>query len=368
MTNLAIIGISGSGKTVLSTVWAKRMSVRPDTEGNNDSCGYLEPKNWQTKEYVNDVFADLNQGQWVRSTEQGTKFDLDWILHLGKLEVSVKLIDSAGQDLKGLFLEDTYKQEIQDTHLVTLLKYIQSAGIIIFVMNLQHFRGESNGRVRWRNEAVYEEPIRMLINQDKWKKVGIVWTAWDLYKDDIENEYGNIEEYVHKELNALYNVVLDGRKKGVTIKLFTVAPVWDTETKREGDSAFRVPKANFTSYGLNDLSVWITEAAKEEQFRMYQWQAEQGNVNAYNNLGWCYCKGMGVNRDEQNGMECFLKAAQQGLTVAQRNLGYLYLNGLGTTKDIEEAKKWYRKAAEQGDKKSEQILKFLTETQTESNI
>jgi hypothetical protein len=368
MTNLAIIGTSGSGKTVLSAVWAKRMSVRPDTEDNNDSRGYMKSKNWQTKEYVNDIFADLNHGQWVRSTEQGTKFDLDWTLHFGKLEVSIKLIDSAGQDLKSLFLADAYKQEIQDAHLVSLLEYIQNAGIIVLVINLQHFRGESNGRIRWRNEAVYAETIEMLINQDKWRKVAMVWTAWDLYKDDIEKEYGNIEEYVHKELNDLYNAVLDGRKRGVTIKFFTVAPVWDTETKREGDSAFRVPKANFTSYGLDDLNVWIADAAREERFRGYQRRAEQGNVNAYNDLGCCYCKGIGVNQDEQKGMEWFLKAAQQGLAVAQRNVGHLYLNGIGTPKDIEEAKQWYRKAAEQGDEKSERRLKYLTKTEIETQI
>ena len=86
-----------------------------------------------------------------------------------------------------------------------------------------------------------------------------------------------------------------------------------------------------------------TEAA-----RLYRIAAEQGHADAQCYLGYCYGKGLGVEKDPKEAVKWYRKAAEQGQSDAQYNLGYCYEKGLGVEKDPKEAVKWYRKAAEQG--------------------
>jgi TPR repeat protein len=78
-------------------------------------------------------------------------------------------------------------------------------------------------------------------------------------------------------------------------------------------------------------------------------EAEKGNANAQEYLGYCYHTGQGVAKDYVEAVKWHRKAAEQGNAVAQRNLGICYQHGNGVRKDKAEAAKWYRKAAEQGD-------------------
>ncbi|MDR2438506.1 MAG: hypothetical protein LBE12_03910, partial [Planctomycetaceae bacterium] len=54
---VAIVGTEGSGKTVLASVWAKRMTQRQDEI-------FLDPKGFNTGMYVERVWATLNRGEW----------------------------------------------------------------------------------------------------------------------------------------------------------------------------------------------------------------------------------------------------------------------------------------------------------------
>ena len=53
---------------------------------------------------------------------------------------------------------------------------------------------------------------------------------------------------------------------------------------------------------------------------LFQKSAEQGNVDAQNNLGVMYYAGEGVPRDPAKAKEWFKKAAAQGNADAQVNL------------------------------------------------
>ena len=61
-----------------------------------------------------------------------------------------------------------------------------------------------------------------------------------------------------------------------------------------------------------------------------------------------YAEGEGLAKDINEAINWYRKAAEQGIVEAQENLGYLYLKGDRVPKDRTEAAKWYRKAAEQG--------------------
>ena len=112
--------------------------------------------------------------------------------------------------------------------------------------------------------------------------------------------------------------------------------------------------------------------------------AEQGNVQAQNQLGVMYAYGLGVPKDEIQALKWFLRAAAQndiqaecnigilcinlnskigsyadaaqwftkaanhGSITAENYLGMMYMNGLGYTKNYIKAFQWYRKAALRG--------------------
>jgi len=76
--------------------------------------------------------------------------------------------------------------------------------------------------------------------------------------------------------------------------------------------------------------------------------AQFGDPAAQNQLGWCYYKGFGVQRDATKATPWYGLAAEQGYAMAQFNLGISYLVGAGVEKNKIKAFEWLGKAAEQG--------------------
>jgi GTPase SAR1 family protein len=253
---IAIVGTEGSGKTILASVLAKRMS-------SNTENIFLHPRDWQTAEYVEKVWTSLNSGEWWKSTEAGCAFELQWTFHIGRLALPMKLIDSAGQDLRELFSKDTYKKENLTGIHRELLDYIQTASVIILVVNLLHFRGEPDAIKRKQNEFVLKEVIDMFATDAKSQDIAVVFTAWDLYYADITKNYGNFTKYLQKELPLLYNAMRLGQQSGDLISCFPVAAVMDTELKNN----IRVPKSNFRSGGLDTVSNWLINIVQREHHK-----------------------------------------------------------------------------------------------------
>lgn len=77
--------------------------------------------------------------------------------------------------------------------------------------------------------------------------------------------------------------------------------------------------------------------------------AERGDVAAMRNLGHLYRWGQGVERDIQQAMHWYRRAAETGFARAQANLAAIYLQGdEGVSIDYAEAHKWFEAAARQG--------------------
>jgi GTPase SAR1 family protein len=255
---IAIVGTEGSGKTILATVLAKRMS-------SNTEDIFLHPRDWQTAEYVEKVWSVLNCGEWWKSTEAGCTFELQWTFHIGRLKFPMKLIDSAGQDLRELFSKDTYKKNNLSNIHRNLLDYIQNASVVILVVNLLHFRGEPDALKRKQNEFVLKEVIDMFATDTKPQDIAVIFTAWDLYCADITKHYGNFAKYLQQELPQLYNAIRLGQQAGDSIYCFPVAAVMDTEIKNN----IRVPKPNFRSGGLDMVSNWLINIIHREQHKEF---------------------------------------------------------------------------------------------------
>jgi uncharacterized protein len=98
----------------------------------------------------------------------------------------------------------------------------------------------------------------------------------------------------------------------------------------------------------------------EELQQAAQWylrSAEQGNAEAQLLLGFAYLAGVGLTKDEKNGISWIQKAANFGFPKAQAIMGAAYLDGLyGLSKDISGAKEWLTKAALQGEPGAEYLL------------
>ena len=76
--------------------------------------------------------------------------------------------------------------------------------------------------------------------------------------------------------------------------------------------------------------------------------AQDGNLQAQNNLGVQYYLGRKRPQDYKNAADWFTKAAEKGFAVSQYNLGIMYLHGKYFTQDDPLSFEWLLKAAEQG--------------------
>ncbi len=80
----------------------------------------------------------------------------------------------------------------------------------------------------------------------------------------------------------------------------------------------------------------------------YRSGAVAGNRFAQVNLGFLYCKGIGVEVDYKRSFDLLSQAANQNLAMAQVFLGELYVDGKGVNASAEKGFEWVQKAARQG--------------------
>ena len=106
---------------------------------------------------------------------------------------------------------------------------------------------------------------------------------------------------------------------------------------------------NRTSGNSYDAHKWYQKAVEQ-----YCDAAQRGNIWAQYNLGVCYERGYGVQRNVQQAERRYREAAQKGHIRACYNLGEVLASDsndatVGSQKIMEEAVMWYRRGAEQGD-------------------
>jgi TPR repeat protein len=92
--------------------------------------------------------------------------------------------------------------------------------------------------------------------------------------------------------------------------------------------------------------------------KWYQYEADQGDANAQNNMGFMYEKGHGVPQNHTIAVEWYRKAAIQGFTRSQTALGLMYFHGHGAEQDEAEAIRLWRKAAKRGFASAEHNLGY----------
>ena len=365
--SIAIIGLEGSGKTVLMTVLAKKLTSLPE------AGGYMNPIGTQTMRQVENTWATLQRGEWPPFTSPEEIFSLTWKMYIQRddqqIESDVRLIDMAGQSTRMLFGGDDFQSETRE-YLKPFVEYISNASVVLFVLNIKDYIAETDEARRIDNQVVLKSALDQLSGT---KNILLVFAQYDQYEAFV-NENGGLDAFCQKYLPYIYNAYIGAEKKVFGTKqipMMCIAAVNDTQVKIcEDGVAMRVPVPNFSSRGLTELCQWIIEKIYEEEAKKrsaeellrrgdeyyesqdwvkavecYRQAVELGNVAAQSKLGLCYANGNGVEKDENEAVKWWHKAAEQGFIAAQYNLG-LYYSGNG--QDYTEAVKWWYKAAEQG--------------------
>jgi hypothetical protein len=284
---IAIIGTEVSGKTVLTTVLAKRYS-HATAEGL-----FLDPLDNATLKFVERNYQFLASGDWPPSSPVGGLSNLRWRLRIGSnpcSECELHLADSAGQDLRRVFGDD---QEIQSLpeHLRGLAEYCRTADVVIYLINLKDFVGENDPVRRLDNEAVIKSTLDFLIGDvSRRRQLCVLFTQADQFEQERE-KCGSWENVAQKYLSYVHGAHL--RNGRVTVG--AVAAVKDTKVVELDGTPRRVPAPGFRSDGLIELMNWIAtkagelvaarvaevqriEAVRQEQDRQRIRQAERRRV------------------------------------------------------------------------------------------
>lgn len=267
--NIAVIGTEGSGKTVLITTLAKRLSVI-------DSRGiFFNPKDSKTLKYVEKVWSTLQSEKWPPSTPPGDLFSLAWKLEIvGQFECDLRLVDTAGQDLRILFGDDQiYSLESLPSHLQDLARYCRESDIILFPINLKDYLGQDKSEQRTANEAAMKAAMDYLESKVGSRKVCLVFTQSDLYQD-YADKLGGWSNVAAEAFPYIYGAHVHGRK----VEIIPVSAVANTKVVVDKDGTpRRVPVKGFQSEGLDNLENWLiaqvkkTKKAEEGKEREEKW-------------------------------------------------------------------------------------------------
>jgi hypothetical protein len=133
----------------------------------------------------------------------------------------------------------------------------------------------------------------------------------------------------------------------------TADPFDCDEEEAEAISVFRLAAAKGDADAMFNLGLCYrkgdgVEKDALEAYRWFQLAAKQGGALAQCNFGFCYYLGEGVEKDEVEAVRWFQLSAAQGLAHAQHNLGFCYATGVGVGLDIAKAAALFEQAAEQG--------------------
>lgn len=252
---VAIVGMTGSGKTVLISTLAMRMSQKA-LEGI-----FLEPEESirrQTLRYTQSNWNILNQGRWPASTPAGELIELQWELGVKNHHAKVQFLDCAGQDIRSLFRTDNFNPDRLRGDLKKVYENINSANILILLVNMKDLLSTSNNI----EEILDLDQMLHTLNKRKDipRKMAVVFSQYDKYKPEVDQEFnGNFLEYLRHYIPLLHGQYI--RKRN--FEIIPVAAVNDTRSVIENGEVKQYPVPNFSSYNLETLIHWIADSVEE---------------------------------------------------------------------------------------------------------
>ncbi len=261
MKRVAIVGVEGSGKTVMLAGLGELYS-RPDAEGY-----FLAPKTFETASYVMDVIARMREGEWPSATAEDVMCCLDWTIKRDrgagqKPEVVGELscLDFAGEVYRAAFgIRSEAKMEANASlsgQVDELRSYIRKADAILVLINLRDViaNGCRDRRVQesmWITNAILNAALGNDAKPSP--RAAIVLSQADSYADTIR-ACGGEKEVLRRYLPHVYNSYS-------WLDTFAVSSVDRTVLDAEGN---RVPARDFKMTGLVPIMDWASERSRRQ--------------------------------------------------------------------------------------------------------
>ncbi|UZO01302.1 uncharacterized protein OCT59_012403 [Rhizophagus irregularis] len=185
--------------------------------------------------------------------------------------------------------------------------------------------------------------------------------AFELIKDLAETDYSDAQF----QLGYYYNEGI-GIKRDLKNSFY-----WHQKAAENGNKTAQYDIGESYELGIG------TDKDLIKAFYFYAKSAENGDICAKFQLGYCYINGIGTEINKVKGFELYNEAAGTNIQInliendeeiiaakggnvdAQYSLASLYEQGVGTEKNTENAIYWYKKAAENGCQEAEKGLNLL---------
>ena len=251
MKKVAIVGVEGSGKTVMLAGLGD-LYTYPDEEGY-----FLSPKNFSTAAYVAEKIKRMRKGEWPAATAGDEMQGLDWTLRRrvpnsrGRPEsiCEVSFLDFAGEVYRTAFGIGAGDQALAE-QAEELKRYVREADDLIVLINLRDVivYGIRDRRVQesmWITNAILDAALAEEAGR-KVPRAAIVLSQADSYSETIEScggAAGVLEKYLPHVANN-YG----------WLDVFAASAVDKTRLDDDGNA---VPAEDFTSKGLLPIMTWI---------------------------------------------------------------------------------------------------------------
>lgn len=182
----------------------------------------------------------------------------------------------------------------------------------------------------------------------------LVGTRNKAFLDDVEKTVEKVSEPVIEKgfdtYDQYYGNKSDAEKKGIRIKLLSVllailafALIFSFVRHRK----LSISEADSLQNAA--VSATGTSLTGSESIEELAKMAEDGDVDAQMELGYRYLYGINTEKNQEQAIYWYVRAAEAGNSDAQRTVGFYYaLGGNGTAPNYEEALRWSMAAAEQG--------------------
>ena len=354
MKKVAIVGVEGSGKTVMLAGLGDLYS-RPDDEGY-----FLAPKNYGTAAYVSEKIARMRKGEWPSATAGDEMQGLDWTLKQKASDrqkpvsvCEISCLDFAGEVYRAAYgISGARDAEIAE-NVGRLKDYIRKADDLIVLINLRDviangLRDTRVSEAMWITKSILDTALHDERGGSA-PRAAIVLSQSDSYAATIAEEGG--------ALGVLSKYLPHVANDYDWLDVFEVSSVDKTVLDDDGNM---VPAPDFRLNDLRRVLDWITGDSRfGEPSAAAGADARLSPQEAYAKAE-AYFYGEGVERNCEKALRLYLKAAESGHPGAEFSLGWMHENGRGVAKDAEKAKSWYRKAADHGDPEAKKKLQTLT--------
>ena len=251
MKKVAIVGVEGSGKTVM-------LAGLGDLYTYPDEAGYfLSPKNFSTAAYVAEKIERMRKGEWPAATAGDEMQGLDWTLkrrlqddrQRPEVVCEVSFLDFAGEVYRTAFGIGAGDSSLAD-QAKELKRYVRDADDLIVLINLRDVivHGIRDRRVQeamWITKAILDEAH----SEDGMRtppRAAIVLSQADSYADTIK-ACGGAVNVLKKHLPHVYNDYS-------WLEVFHVSAVDKTIIDADGKI---LPAVDFSTKGLLPIMSWI---------------------------------------------------------------------------------------------------------------